>query len=116
MSNITLYGISNCDTVRKARNWLKSHAINFKFIDVRKQPLAKTTIEAWFKYVDWESILNRRSTCWRQLEDHVRNNIQGNNVATLLLEYPTLMKRPVLATGQQLLVGFNEQDYQKLLG
>jgi len=115
-NNITLYGISNCDTVRKAKNWLKQHDICFEFVDIRKQVLSKALIEGWFHQLDWELILNRRSTSWRQLDESIRNDVKRANVISLLLKHPTLIKRPVLSYKKHLLVGFNTQHYQALLG
>jgi len=85
-------------------------------VDIRKQPLSNKQIEGWLQQVDWEQLLNRRSTSWRQLSADERNSVDKTNVGALLLQHPTLIKRPVLSHQQQLLIGFNESIYQQQLG
>ncbi|MCW8826330.1 MAG: ArsC family reductase [Gammaproteobacteria bacterium] len=108
----TLYGIKNCDTVKKARKWLDSHEVEYQFHDFRVDGLSAEMIENWFSQVDWESLVNKRSTTWRQLDDAQKENIDQQSAAGLLLENPTLIKRPVLEIGNEVLVGFSEENYQ----
>lgn len=108
----TLYGIKNCDTVKKARKWLESQGIEYQFHDFRVDGLTAEIIEQWFKAVDWESLVNKRSTTWRQLDDAQKEDLNEQSAASLLLENPTLIKRPVLDNGISILVGFSEENYQ----
>ncbi len=109
----TLYGIKNCDTVKKARKWLDAHRINYEFHDFRVDGLTAEMIQYWFKTVDWESLVNKRSATWRQIDAAQKENIEEQSAAKLLLKNPTLIKRPVLACGSKILVGFSEESYQK---
>lgn len=112
---ITLYGIPNCDTVKKARKWLESNNTAFRFHDFRKDGLTPEQLQYWLDALGWETLLNRKGTTWRQLPESVRNEVTGENIAGLLLAHPTLIKRPVLDTGKGLHCGFKEADYQRLL-
>ncbi len=108
----TLYGIKNCDTVKKARKWLESNDVNYQFHDFRVDGLTAEMIEQWFTTVGWEKLLNKRSTTWRQLDDAQKENINEQSAASLLLNNPTLIKRPVLDNEITILVGFSEESYQ----
>ncbi|MDH3355276.1 MAG: ArsC family reductase [Chromatiales bacterium] len=112
----TLYGIKNCDTVKKARKWLESQEMEYSFHDFRTDGLTKEMIDHWFNSVDWESLVNKRSTTWRQLDDAQKEKLGEQNAAALLLENPTLIKRPVLENGETVLVGFSEENYRKAMG
>ena len=95
-----LYGIKNCDTVRKARKWLEAQGIEYTFHDVRSDGLDKKDLSAWVKSVGWEVLLNRRGTTWRQLSDAEKESINEANAIQLKLAKPTLIKRPVLTHKQ----------------
>ncbi|MEY3017429.1 MAG: hypothetical protein RL336_564 [Pseudomonadota bacterium] len=110
----TLYGIPNCDTVKKARIWLEQHSIDFTFHDFRKDGLEASTVKAWCARIDWETLVNKRSTSWKKIDEATRNNLCRDNVAALLVAYPTLIKRPVLDNTNILAVGFNADHYQQL--
>lgn len=110
----TLYGIKNCDTVKKARKWLDAAGIDYRFHDFRADGLDREKLNAWIEAVGWEHLVNRRSTTWRQLPEAVKENINEKNVLDLLIEQPTLIKRPVLEKGGEIRVGFKEADYQAL--
>ena len=119
--SITLYGISNCDTVRKARRWLSEHDVEYVFHDLRKDGLSVKTLQHWNKKVGWEILLNKRGTTWRKLPETVRDKISQQSALELMplelmLEQPTLIKRPVLETGSQVHVGFNTEHYTSLFG
>lgn len=111
---MTLYGINNCDTVKKARRWLDAAGIEYRFHDFRKEGLTLEKLTAWSQAVGWEALLNRRGTTWRQLPEAVKININENNVLNLMIEQPTLIKRPVLEKGEEIRIGFKEADYIKL--
>jgi len=110
----TLYGIKNCDTVKKARKWLESNGIDYSFHDFRADGLTKKGVEGWAKAVGWELLLNRRSTTWRQLSDGEREGVNQAKAVKLLLEHPTLIKRPVLEHNETVHVGFKDTDYADL--
>lgn len=112
---ITLYGIPNCDTVKKARQWLDGHGITYHFHDFRKDGLVESQVKHWIDALGWESVLNRKGTTWRQLPEDTRNRVNAINIISLLMEHPTLIKRPVLETSQQILCGFNADTYKVLL-
>lgn len=108
----TLYGIKNCDTVRKARRWLEQHHIEYHFHDVREDGLSSQLLQEWGEALGWETLLNRRSTTWKQLSPAERDNLGPDQVQHLLLQYPTLLKRPLLSHGSNYLQGFDPALYQ----
>lgn len=112
----TLYGISNCDTVRKARRWLSEHDVDYTFHDLRKDGLTAKTLQHWDKQAGWETLLNKRGTTWRKLPASVRDTINRHAALDLMLEQPTLIKRPILETGSQVYVGFSTDHYTTLFG
>ncbi len=107
-----IYGISNCDTVKKAKNWLDSHNIDYQFHDFRKDGINKDIIDVWLNTVAWGKILNKRSTSWRNLDASTQQAINATNVVDLLIENPTLIKRPVMDVNDIITVGFNSDTYQ----
>lgn len=111
---MTLFGIKNCDTVRKARRWIEDHKLPVHFHDFRDDGLHREDLEFWCNSVGWETVFNRRSTSFRTLSDVDKTNIDKAKALSLMLTYPTLIKRPVLVVGKQVLVGFNETDYKKV--
>ena len=111
---VTVYGIKNCDTVKKARRWLEDRGIEYQFHDFRQDGLDKKQLTAWVKSQGWEKIVNKRSTSWRNLSDTDKNITTNSQAITLLLANPTLIKRPVTAKGKSILVGFKESEYQQL--
>ena len=102
----TLYGIKNCSTVKNARVWLEQHAIAYQFHDVRADGLTLEQLQDFTARVDWQSLLNRSSTTWRQLAPEQKTDVTLEKAVQLLHDYPTLLKRPVLDTGERLIVGF----------
>ena len=111
----TVYGIKNCDTVKKAIKWLDSNNISYQFHDLRQDGISKADLQQWIKSVDWEVLLNKRSTTWRQLAEKDKTDLDANKAITLMLANPTLIKRPVITKGKITLVGFKEADYNKAL-
>ena len=110
----TLYGIANCDTVRKARKWLSAHEVDFQFHDLRKDGLSAKQLKHWVQAVGWETLLNRRGQTWRKLPDKAKADINEASALKLMQAEPTLIKRPVLEIKSQIHVGFKESDYQNL--
>ena len=111
---VTLYGIKNCDTVKKARRWLEQAGIDYQFHDFRSDGLETHQVQNWVDALGWENILNKRSTTWRKLPEETKNSLGENNLVSLLLEQPTLIKRPVLDKQGQIHLGFQETNYQQI--
>lgn len=111
----TLYGISNCNTVKKAKDWLQDNNIEFQFHDYRKQGLNAELLESFEAVLGWEKLLNKQSTSWRKLTDDQKANISKQTAMQFMLETPTLIKRPVLDTGEKMIIGFKADNYQKEL-
>lgn len=112
---ITLYGIKNCDTVKKARKWLDDHGIEYRFHDFRMDGLTKKQLQVWVRELGWEPLLNRRGTTWRKQPDTVRDNIDEASAVALMLQEPAIIKRPVLDLGKERRVGFSASDYAESL-
>ena len=108
----TLYGISNCDTIRKAKKWLEANGVDYEYHDFRKDGLDEEQLKSWVAELGWEVLLNKRGTTWRQQADEVKNNIDEASAIQLMLESPAIIKRPVLDLGDRRVVGFKEADYQ----
>ena len=111
----TLYGIKNCDSVKKARAWLDTHQIEYQFHDYRAEGLSPVLLDTLIEKAGWESLLNKRSNSWRTLTDQQKTDLNAAKATSLMLDNPTLIKRPVLDTGAQLLIGFDEDSYQTLM-
>lgn len=109
---ITLYGIPNCDTVKKARTWLENNHIPFQFHDFRKDGLTISMLDNWFKSADWQVLLNKRSTTWRSVDTKIKESINPDSAKQLMIAHPTLIKRPVLALENTIIVGFKAEIYQ----
>ena len=112
---ITLYGIPNCDTVKKAQKWLDSHNVSYQFHDFRKDGIDSATVSTWLETLGWDKVVNKRSTTWRGLSDETKTNMNAQLALTEILQQPTLIKRPVVDTGKAILIGFNEQQFQDLV-
>ena len=112
---LTLYGIKNCDTVKKARRWLDDHGIEYQFHDFRQDGLDIKQLSYWIETLDWEAIVNKRSTTWRNLSEKDKAISTNQQAIKLLLANPTIIKRPVLHNNNTLSVGFKETEFQKLL-
>src|SRR5690349_2421598 len=110
----TLYGIPNCDTMKKARAWLESQRIDYEFHDYKKSGIERAKLESWIRAVGWEVLLNRAGTTFRKLPDGYKTNLTEAKAVQLMLEQPSLIKRPVLERGKALLVGFSAEKYATL--
>ena len=113
---VTLFGIPNCDTMKKARKWLAEQNVEYDFHDYKKAGIDKSTLQQWEKQVGWETLLNRRGMMWRKLSDEQKQTINRDNAVAIMLETPSIIKRPVLVKEKQILVGFDEKQYQSLFG
>ena len=106
-----IYGIKNCDTIKKALAWLTTQGVAFEFIDYKKAGVAEMHLPEWNRQAGWEKLLNTRGLMWRKLSEEERANIDEAKALALMAQYPALIKRPVLDTGKQLLVGFDPERY-----
>lgn len=111
-----LYGIPNCDTVKKARRWLDDHKISYRFHDFRSDGLGAEQVKLWLAALGLESLINKRSTTWKNLGPETREGLNEQNAAALIIEQPTLIKRPLLELKGQFHVGFKAEHYQTLFG
>jgi len=111
---ITIYGIKNCDTIKKAIKWLNAHDIEYHFHDYREDGIDQTLLTQFLDNIDWEILLNRRGTTWRKLPEDRKHNINKNSAMQVMQEQPAIIKRPVLVSDNTYLVGFKPQDYQAL--
>ena len=116
MAKITLYGIPNCDTTKKAMAWLKKMNIDFSFHDYKQQGISKEKLEEWCNKSSWETIFNKRSTTWRELPEVEQKKAVNQSAAIkLMLQNSSIIKRPVIEVGKNLIVGFNETEIIKQL-
>jgi len=110
--SITIYGIKNCDTMKKARAWLDKRGVAYSFHDYKTAGIDRRRLEQWSKQVSWETLLNRAGTTFRKLPDKDKNGIDANKAMALMLAQPSMIKRPVLELGGgKLLVGFKPELY-----
>lgn len=110
----TLYGISNCDSVKKARRWLDAQGINYRFHDFRADGLTAAQIGDWLSELGAETLVNKRSTTWKALSDAQKAALSERSATQLILDNPTLIKRPLLDTGGERIVGFKAEIYATL--
>ena len=108
-----IYGIKNCDTMKKARAWLDSHAIAYNFHDYKTEGISKDKLQHWADEVGWETLLNRAGTTFRKLPDADKQGLDKRRAIALMLAQPSMIKRPVLESGGRLLVGFKPEMYAK---
>ncbi len=112
---IKLYGIPNCDTIKKVRKWLDNNNLEYEFHDYKKHGVPEKNLKQWIKKFGWETVLNKHGTTWRKLDDNIKRNIDETSSIQIMIENPSTIKRPVLKNGKTLLIGFNENDYKTLL-
>ncbi len=110
----TVYGIRNCDTMKKARAWLDQHGVEYVFHDYKVEGIDATRLRGWIDSVGWETLLNRAGTIFRKLPDAKKEGIDERRAIALMLEQPSMIKRPVLERGRKLLVGFSPEKYSAL--
>ena len=111
---LTLCGISNCDSCRKARKWLDAAGIDYRFHDLRGDGLDRSMLNRWATVVGWRTLLNTRSTTWRSLPEAEKQDIDERKAIDLMCAHPTLVKRPVAESGDDIVVGFSPGAYEAL--
>jgi Spx/MgsR family transcriptional regulator len=111
---ITVYGIKNCDSVKKARNWLEKHGVEYQFHDFREDGLDGESVDLWLDELGWETLVNKRSTTWKELDASTRENMDAAKARKCIMQHPTLIKRPLLDTGTERHCGFKPETYQQI--
>jgi Spx/MgsR family transcriptional regulator len=112
----TIYGIKNCDTMKKAFTWLEQHGVAYTFHDYKTAGVTKTQLAQWCKAAGWETVLNRAGTTFRKLPDADRENLTESKAIVLMVANPSMIKRPVLETGGKIEIGFKPERYAAVLG
>lgn len=112
---LTVYGIKNCDTVKKARAWLEQNQVEYRFHDYKVDGISPDLLNQFAAKIDRLALVNKRSTTWRNLTDAQKNELNAENVLPLLLEHPTLIKRPIVMSDTLFLIGFAADEYQNTL-
>jgi len=112
---VYIFGIKNCDTMKKARRWLDESGVDYAFHDFKAEGIDAKRLKAWCTSVGWEVLLNRRGLTWRGLNDDQRLDMNADRAIALMAESPTLIKRPVLEIGEHIEVGFSSERYSALL-
>lgn len=113
---IRVWGLKNCDACRRARHWLETRAISFTFHDIRESAPDAAHLSRWLKVARISVLVNRRGTTWRNLPETVKRKLETSDVISVLECYPTLLKRPILEHGKEVLVGFDAVSYRHLSG
>lgn len=116
MNTTKIYGIKNCDTMKKTFKWLETHKISYEFHDYKKQGLDEDVMQAAMKDHGWESVINKRGTTWRQLPKEVQNTMDDTKALATARENPSIIKRPLLMHKNQTHLGFNPDQYKEIFG
>ncbi len=111
----TLYGIKNCDTIKKARRYLDANSVDYAFHDYRSDGIDEKLVLSFIKVLGWENVLNKRGTTWRKLDEKTKESTDEGNIAALLCEHPAMIKRPILKVGTKLHLGFSKSTYEEAL-
>lgn len=112
---ITMYGIPNCDTIKKAKKWLEAEGIEYHFHDYRKSGIDAELVALFCQKFGWEAVVNKRGTTYRQLSDEQKKTLNQDNAISLLIENPAMIKRPILLTESTAIIGFKAADYEAQL-
>jgi Spx/MgsR family transcriptional regulator len=110
----TLYGIRNCYTVKKARRWLDDHQVEYRYHDLRSDGLTAAMLDDWIQELGWENLLNRRGTTWRRLPEAQRSNLDTSAAKAIMLQYPAIIRRPILDLGTTRTLGFSAARFAAL--
>lgn len=109
---VDVYGIKNCNTVKKALTWLDDKGIEYTFHDYKKEGADEKKLKAWVKELGWETLLNRKGTTWRKFPDDVKEGINQTKAIKLMIENTSVIKRPLIDNGKSRIVGFDEEEYK----
>ena len=108
---VTIFGIKNCDTMKKARNWLEAHGVDYRFHDYKAEGIDQGHLENWSRQAGWETVLNRAGTTFRKLDEADRTDLNADKAMALMLAQPSMIKRPMLEADGKLVVGFKPEVY-----
>ena len=111
---IKLFGIPNCDTIKKTKKWLEQNNIDYTFHDYRKDGISSEMVSDFCQQLDWQQVLNKRGTTYRQLDDATKESLTAESVIALLVEHPAMIKRPILQKDNELYLGFKAEQYQSI--
>jgi len=111
---VKIFGIPNCDTMKKARKWLDTHGIEYSFHDYKKQGLREDQVRTWVAELGWEQLINRRGMMWRKLSAEIRDTMDEKAAVRVMLETPSIIRRPLLDTGDTRHLGFSEAAYEEI--
>lgn len=111
---ITIYGIKNCDSVKKARGWLEERGLDYQFHDFKTAGVPAEKLEGWLADFGWKQVINRRSKSWRELTPDVRAHMDNRQALDAAIETPTLIKRPIVEQNNRILIGFDPQQFEQL--
>ncbi len=114
--SVTVYGIKNCDTMKKARAWLEEHGVAYDFHDYKSAGIERSLLESWARKTGWEMLINRAGMTFRKLPEKDKDGITEKKAIALMLGQPSMIKRPVLDVGGKLIVGFKPEEYEKAFG
>lgn len=112
----TIYGIKNCDTMKKAFKWLESNNIEYSFHDYKKAGLEELQANEWVNELGWENVINKRGTTWRKLDDTIKDTMNNEKAVQVMIENPSIIKRPLLIHNDSKTLGFKEAEYQTIFG
>jgi Spx/MgsR family transcriptional regulator len=113
---VAIYGIKNCDTMKKAFAWLGEHGVDYTFHDYKKEGVTRDALRRWCAASGWEKVLNKAGTTFRKLPDEAKADLDQDKAIALMLDQPSMIKRPVLETGEGIEVGFKPERYSALFG
>lgn len=111
---ITIFGIKNCDTMKKAFAWLNENNVAYEFHDYKKQPPSAELAKQFLSQHSWDTIINKRGTTWRKLDDEIKANMNDTNAIILMQQQPSIIKRPIIESNGQYIVGFNIEQFKQL--
>ncbi|MFK7889385.1 MAG: ArsC family reductase [Granulosicoccus sp.] len=112
---VVLYGIANCDTVRKARKWMEAKSIDYEFHDYKKAGIDKEALEKWCKNFGWENLINKRGTTWRKLADEEKSDLTKASAIALMMKNTSVIKRPIVSLDDTWLLGFDEKAWAEAI-
>jgi arsenate reductase len=113
---LTMFGIKNCDTIKKARAWLDAHGVAYRFHDYKIEGIDRQSLETWCRAAGWEKVCNRTGTTFKKLPESQREGLTAAKAIALMIEHPSMIKRPVLDIDGTIVVGFAPDEYQRMLG
>ncbi|MBD5772261.1 ArsC family reductase [Marinomonas colpomeniae] len=112
---VDIYGIKNCDTMKKAFRWLDENCIEYHFHDYKKETIETTTAKSWIEELGWENVINKRGTTWRKLDEETKNTMDNETAIQTIINQPSMIKRPLMALNNTVYLGFNADDYAEHL-